>query len=58
MTQILLYKNWQIQFFKINVIQNGLEKYISLNIHNKLVFTDNFQCLRSSLDIIRYYFFT
>ena len=35
---------------KINVIPNGLEKYMSLNINNKLSFTDSSQFLRSSLD--------
>ena len=36
--------------FKINVIPNGLEKYVGLNINNKLVFIDSFQYLGSSLD--------
>ena len=31
--------------FKINVI-NGLEKYISFNISNKLIFVDSFQILK------------
>ena len=35
---------------KINVIPNGLEKYMSFNINNKLVFIDSFQFLSSSLD--------
>ena len=35
-------------YLKINVIPNGLEKYMSFTI-NKLRFIDNFQ-LRSSLD--------
>ena len=34
----------------VSVIQNGLEKYMSFNINNKLSFTDISQCLRSSLD--------
>ena len=34
--------------FKINVIQNGLEKYMSLSISNKLSFIDNFKFLSSS----------
>ena len=34
--------------FKIN-IPNGLEKYLSLNINNKLIFIDSFQFLSSSL---------
>ena len=36
--------------FKINVITNGLEKYISFTIINKLSFIENFQFLSSSLD--------
>ena len=36
--------------FKINVIRNGLEKYISFNINNTLIFIDCFQFLSSSLD--------
>ena len=36
--------------FTINVIPNGLEKYISLNINNKLVFVKGFQFLSSALD--------
>ena len=36
--------------FKINVIPNGVEKYMSFNIDNKLVFIDSFQFLSSSLD--------
>ena len=35
---------------KINVIPNGLEKNINFNINNKLVVTDSFQFLTSSLD--------
>ena len=35
---------------KINVIPNGLEKYINFTINNKLTFNDNFQFLSSSLD--------
>ena len=34
---------------KINVIPNGLEKYMSFTISNKLNFVDNFQFLSSSL---------
>ena len=37
--------------FTINVITNGLEKYMSLNIDNKLAFIDSFQFLSSSLNI-------
>ena len=36
--------------FKINVISNGLEKYMCFNINNKLIFIDSFQFLSSSLD--------
>ena len=36
--------------FKINVIPNGLEKYMSFTINNKLSFIDSFQFLSSSLD--------
>ena len=35
---------------KITVISSGLEKYISFTINNKLIFTDSFQFLSSSLD--------
>ena len=35
---------------EINVIPNGLEKYTSFNINNKLNFFDSFQFLSSSLD--------
>ena len=36
--------------FKIKVIPNVLEKYMSINISNKLIFIDSFQFLSSSLD--------
>ena len=36
--------------FKISVIPNGLEKYKSFCINNKLSFIDGFQFLSSSLD--------
>ena len=36
--------------FKINVIPNVLEKYMTSNINNKLVFSGSFQFLSSSLD--------
>ena len=36
--------------FKTNVISNGLEKYMTFNIHNKLIFIDSFQFLSSSSD--------
>ena len=29
--------------FKINVLSNGLEKYINFNINNKLIFVDSFK---------------
>ena len=35
---------------KINVITNGLEKYMSFSINNKLSIIDSFQFLGSSLD--------
>ena len=35
---------------KISVISNGLEKYMSFTINNKLSFIDSFQFLSSSLD--------
>ena len=35
---------------KINVIPNGLEKFMSFTISNKLSFIDSFQFLSSSLD--------
>ena len=35
---------------KVNVISNGLEKYMSSSINNKLNFIDSFQSLSSSLD--------
>ena len=36
--------------FKINVIPNGLEIYMSFNVNNKFIFVDIFQFLSSSLD--------
>ena len=36
--------------FKINVMPNGLQKYMSFNINNKSAFTDSFQFLSFSLD--------
>ena len=36
--------------FKINVIPNGLEKYMSFSLNNKLVSIDSFQFLSFSLD--------
>ena len=35
--------------FKINVIPNGLEKYMSFNINNKLILIDCLQFFRFSL---------
>ena len=35
---------------KINVIPNGLGKYMNFSINNKLSFIDSFQFLSSSLD--------
>ena len=37
---------------KINVIHNGLEKYMSFSINNKQSFIDSFQFLSSSLDCL------
>ena len=37
---------------KINVTANGLEKYMSFIVSNKLSFIDSFQFLSSSLDIL------
>ena len=36
--------------FKVNVMPNGLEKYMNFNINKKLIFIDSFQFLSSSLD--------
>ena len=36
--------------FKINVIPNGLEKYMSFSINNKLSFIESFRFLSSPLD--------
>ena len=33
---------------KINVIPNGLEKFMYFDINNKLIFTESFQFLSSS----------
>ena len=38
--------------FKINFIPNGLEKYMSFDINNKLFFIDGFQFLSSLLEIL------
>ena len=35
---------------KFNIIPNGLEKYMSFTINNKLSFIDSFQFLSSALD--------
>ena len=35
---------------KINVIPNGLEKYMSFSINNKLSFTDSFKFISFSVD--------
>ena len=40
---------------KINVIPNGLKKYMSFTINNKLSFSGSFQFLSSSLDsLVKY----
>ena len=36
--------------FKINIIPNGLQKYFSFNINNKLVLYGSFQFLSFSLN--------
>ena len=42
-------KNYNLNL-QINVIPNGLEKYVSFSINNKLSFIDSFQFLSSLLD--------
>ena len=37
---------------KVNVIPNGLEKYIAFTINKDLVFIDNMQFMNSSLDAL------
>ena len=37
-------------YLKVNAIPNGLEKYMSFSINNKLGFIDSIQFLSSSLD--------
>ena len=39
-------------YLKINFIPNRLEKYMSFNINNKLIFIDSLQFLSSSLDSV------
>ena len=40
---------------KINFMPNGLDKYMSFSINNKLSFIDSFQLLSSSLDsLVKY----
>ena len=50
MNPILLCKKLDKFYLKINVIPNGLKKYMSFTINNKLSFIDSFQFLSSSLD--------
>ena len=38
--------------FKVNVIPNGMEKYMIFTINNKFSFIDSFQILGSSLDSV------
>ena len=38
--------------FKTSVTLNELEKYMSPNVNNKLIFTDSFRYLSSSLNIL------
>ena len=40
---------------KMNLIPKGLEKYMSFNIINKLIFIDSFQLLNFSLDSLLKY---
>ena len=40
---------------KMNFIPKGLEKYMSFNIINKLIFIDSFQFLNFSLDSLLKY---
>ena len=51
------FENWHLTIqglgnfsLKINFIPNGLEKYMSFSINNKLSFIDSFKFLSSSLD--------
>lgn len=44
-------RTWQTNF-KTNAIPNGLEKYLSLNFNNKLVFIDSFEFLSPSLETL------
>ena len=37
---------------KVNVIPNGLEKYMAFTINTKLVFIDSMQFMNSSLDLL------
>ena len=37
---------------KVNVIRNGLEKYMAFTINNNFVFTDSMQFMSSSLDAL------
>ena len=37
---------------KVNVIPNGLEKYMAFTINNNLVFIDSMQFIKSSLDTL------
>ena len=37
---------------KVNVILNGLEKYMAFKINNNLVFIDSMQFMNSSLDVL------
>ena len=46
----ILYTRTRQFNLKINVIPNGLEKYMGFSINNKLSFIHSFQFLRFSLD--------
>ena len=45
MISILLYRELRKFNLKLNVVSNGLEKYMSFNINNKLNFIDSLQFL-------------
>ena len=37
---------------KVNVVPNGLEKYMAFTINKNLIFTDSMQFINSSLDAL------
>ena len=48
-SHLIMEKLWKFDF-KINVIPNGLKKYLSCDVNDQLVFIDSYQFLSSSLD--------